>query len=168
MRISIASVWVVAGLLFLPTSTNLAMAAGDAAIRGVVTDGAGKPIRGAVVKAASGSKTVARYTGKDGRYEIPGLQAGRYTISVNAYGFGLERQTKDAAQGGETNFTLSPQNDVTRLTSAELEYLFPDTPEARMITGSCSGCHGFETVLLRRGMPAAAWEGYLRLCLTLR
>ena len=61
----IASLWVVAGLLVsfagLSISANVGMAAGDTVIRGVVTDEAGKPIRAAVVKATSGSKTVVRF-----------------------------------------------------------------------------------------------------------
>ena len=166
MQISIrlASFVVLVGLVItfpLRTSPNLALAAGNAAIRGLVTDNAGKPIRGAVVKATSGGKTVARYTDKAGRYQIEGLQAGRYEVSVNSFGLELARQTKDTAQSGETNFKLSPGNDVTRLTSAELRYLFPDTEEADMVYSSCSTCHGLETVLSRRGMPAAAWQGFL-------
>ena len=138
-----------------------AVAAGDAAIQGVVTDNSGQPIRGAVVKAASGGKTVARYTDNAGRYQIPGLQAGQYEVSVNAYGFGLAKQTKDTAQDEETSFKLSPQNDVTRLTSADLRYLFPTTDEAYVVYSSCSTCHGFETVLTRRGLTAAAWQKFL-------
>ncbi|MGH9786032.1 MAG: carboxypeptidase regulatory-like domain-containing protein [Terriglobia bacterium] len=163
-RMLLAGLLIVVGLLLssvLPNSTDLVLAAGDASIRGRVTDNGGKAVRGAMVKATSEGKAVARYTNKDGRYQIEGLPAGRYEISVNAYGFELGSQTRDTAQNGETNFKLPPQNGVTRLTSAELRYLFPETEEARTVYSSCSTCHGLETVLSRRGMRAPMWQAFL-------
>jgi hypothetical protein len=89
----------------------------DATLRGVVTDAAGKPVRGAVVKATLGPKSISRFTQNDGRYEIP-VAAGTYQMSVDAYGYGVKFQTKDTAQPGDTNFSLTPKWDVTRLTGA--------------------------------------------------
>ena len=155
---------ILVGVLFTSVFVVLphrAAAAGDASIRGVVTDDAGRPIRGAVVKATAGGKTIARYTDKDGRYELRGLDAGRHEVSVNAYGYRLETQTKDTAEAEQAIFKLSPQNDITRLTSADLRYLFPTTDEAYVVYSSCSTCHGFETVMTRRGMTAAAWQQFL-------
>ena len=45
--------------------------AADATLRGVVTDASGKPVRGAIVKATLGPKSISRFTQQDGRYEIP-------------------------------------------------------------------------------------------------
>jgi len=74
--------------------------ASGAGIHGVVTDNAGKPVRGAMVKATLGGKTVTRFTQADGRYEIA-LPAGSYDLTVEAYGFNSKRQSnKDASQAG--------------------------------------------------------------------
>src|SRR6266478_6673537 len=77
--------------------------AADAVIHGVVKDSAGKPVRGAIVKATAGNLSISGYSQNDGRYEIS-VPAGTYDISVDAYGFGPKRQSKDASQAGETNF----------------------------------------------------------------
>ena len=153
----------VVGLLFtsLMAMPNGAMAAGTESIHGVVKDDAGTPIRGALVKATLGNKTVARYTDKNGQYDIVGLKAGEYDVSVNAYGFRLQTQNRDTSQSGDTTFTLSPQNDITRLTSAEMKYLFPNTKEAYLIHSTCSTCHGLETVLTWRGMTESSWKSFL-------
>src|ERR1700704_3004254 len=85
--------------------------AADAVIHGVVTDSAGKPVRGAIVKAAAGSLSVSAYSQNDGRYEIsvPGVSV---DVSADAYGFGPKRQTIDASQAAELNFKLTPRIDV--------------------------------------------------------
>jgi len=81
----------------LSAATQVAAAAGSATLRGTVTDDAGRPIRGAVVRASAAGKTIARYTDQDGRYRIPGLEVGRYELSIDAYGFALDKQTRDTA-----------------------------------------------------------------------
>src|SRR5687768_16546528 len=66
--------------------------AGAGIIRGVVTAGdTGKPLRGADVRIAGGSISIfeprfAR-TNDQGRYEITGLQAGRYTLTASKVGY---------------------------------------------------------------------------------
>src|SRR5712692_6051531 len=47
-----------------------ALAASDAVIQGTVSDDAGRPIRGALVKASTSGKSVSRFTRADGRFEI--------------------------------------------------------------------------------------------------
>src|ERR1700736_448983 len=116
--------------LICVTATALAVADGE--IHGIVTDNAGKPIRGAMVKATAGDKTVARFTQRDGRYQIT-VPAGSYEVSADAYGLAAKRQTKDTAQAGETNFSLTPRFSMGRLTSAELESLLPDNQQTRLI-----------------------------------
>src|ERR1700730_1254845 len=74
-----------------------ALSAADAVIHGVVTNSAGKPVRGAIVKAVAGSLSVSGYSQNDGRYEIT-VPAGSIDVSADAYGFGPKRQTVDAAQ----------------------------------------------------------------------
>jgi hypothetical protein len=65
-------------------------------IKGVVTDSTGKPIRGAIVSAKSGIKTISRFSQKDGKYEIS-VPAGTYDVSVEVYGFALKKASVDTA-----------------------------------------------------------------------
>jgi virginiamycin B lyase len=136
------------------------ISAADAVIHGVVTNSVGKPVRGAIVKATSGSVSVSRYSQSDGRYEIT-VPAGSVDVSADAYGFGPKRQTIDAAQGAEVNFTLSPRLDVTRLNAAELDGLLPDNAQTRMIRATCISCHNFDTIIKRRGSTSAQWQEFL-------
>jgi len=150
------ALWVFVAVMGVST----ALAASDAVIRGVVTDNAGKPIRGALVKATAGYKSVTRYSQKDGRYEIT-LPNGKYVVSAEAYLFESRRQTKDTAQEGETNFSLSPRVDVNLLTGSELESLLPDNVETRRIRVECSSCHNLQRLMLKRGSTAKAWQDFL-------
>jgi virginiamycin B lyase len=151
-----AAVWVLVAAI----CTHAALAASDAVIQGVVTDNAGKPIRGALVKAASGYKSITRYSQKDGRYEIP-VPAGNYAVTAEAYLHTSKRQSIDTAQGGATNFSLSPRLDVTLLTGAELESLLPDNAETRRIISTCNGCHNLQRLALKRGSTAKEWRSFL-------
>jgi virginiamycin B lyase len=137
-----------------------ALSAADVVIHGVVTDNAGKPVRGAIVKAAAGNLSVSAYSQNDGRYEVT-VPAGSYDVSADAYGFGPKRQTLDAVPAGETNFTLQPRIDVTRLTAAELDSLLPDTAQMRLIRATCISCHNFDRIIKRRGSTSAQWQEFL-------
>ena len=137
-----------------------AVAAADVAVHGVVTDAAGKPVRGAIIKATSGNLTISGYSQNDGRYEIS-VPAGTYDISADAYGFGPKRLNKDATQPGETNFTLTPRIDVSRLSAADIVGLLPDNADVRMIRATCVGCHDFDTILKHRGDTADKWQAFL-------
>jgi virginiamycin B lyase len=137
------------------------LAASDGAIKGVVTDSAGKPIRGATISVASGMKTVSRFSQKDGKYEIS-VAGGTYDVSVDAFGFGPKRMSINTAKGGDTNFTLSAANlNVARLTGSEIESLLPDTTEAKLLRGRCVECHSFPTIAHRRGQTAEEWKAFL-------
>ena len=143
------------------TCVTGSLAASDAVIKGVVTDSAGKPLRGATISVASGIKTVSRFSQKDGKYEIT-VAGGTYAVSVEAYGFAVKRMSVETTKGGETNFSLSTASlNLARLTGSELESLLPDTPEARLLKARCIECHSFPTVLHRRGQTAAEWKAFL-------
>lgn len=133
-------------------------AASDITIRGVVTDNAGKPIRGAIVKASAGILTVSRYSQNDGRYEIS-VPAGTYDVTAEAFGFAGKKQ---AAQSGETNFQLTPRIDVALLTSAEMDSLLPDNKDTKMLRATCTGCHNLDTILHRRGMTSEQWQSFVQ------
>ena len=137
------------------------LVAADTTIRGVVTDSGGKPVRGVTVKATKGTKSVSRFTQNDGRYDIT-VAPGTYDVSAEAYGFGVKKASVDTAKGEETNFRLSAAPlDISRLTGSELESLLPETPEKRLLSATCISCHGFPTVLHRRGNTASEWKGFL-------
>jgi len=73
---------VLTSCLFLCLAATLAAA--DAVVHGVVTDAAGKPVRGAIIKATAGNLSISGYSQNDGRYEIS-VPAGTYDISADAY-----------------------------------------------------------------------------------
>jgi virginiamycin B lyase len=136
------------------------VAAADAVVHGVVTDAAGKPVRGAIVKATAGNLTVSAYSQNDGRYELS-APAGTYEITADAFGFGPKRVSTDVSQPGDTNFSLSPRLDVSRLSGADIDSLLPDNPQTRMIRATCISCHNFDTIIKRRGNDSAEWQEFL-------
>jgi streptogramin lyase len=137
------------------------VAASGAEIHGKVTNDAGKPVRGAMVKASLGGKTVTRFTQADGRYTFE-LPQGNYDLTVEAYGFNPKRQSnKDASQTDETNFILTPGFAVARLTSAELQSLLPDNTQTRFIRGACTICHSFAYLQHKSGYTAAEWAAFI-------
>lgn len=125
-----------------------------------MSDSAGKPIRGAMVKATAGTKTVTRFTRTDGRYEIT-VAAGKYDVSAEAFGFAVADQSKDAAETDQTNFTLTPRMDLARLSGAELEGLLPDNTETKSLRANCTGCHTMHTMMKGRGMTAEWFRNFL-------
>ena len=151
-----AVLWIFVAMLCLATQ----LVASDAVIKGTVTDNAGKPIRGAIVRATLGNKSVTRYSQNDGRYEMT-LPAGTYSVSVLAFGFGAKSENKDATQAGDTNFSLSPKWDIAHLSGAEVGRLIPDDTQGNLLKASCDGCHDFAIVMRRRGQTAAEWKSFL-------
>jgi virginiamycin B lyase len=139
----------------------LPLAAADVAIKGVVTDGAGKPVRGATVKATQGTKAISRFSQGDGRYEIA-VAPGTYQVSVEAYGFAVKNEAVDTTKGSAVDFQLKPAPlALERLSGAELEALLPNEPGAKMLEARCNECHSFPTVIHRRGSSADEWESFL-------
>ena len=136
-------------------------AASGSVIHGVVTDSSGKPVRGAVISAKSGIKTISRFSQNDGKYEIA-VSAGNYDVTAEAYGFAVKRLAVDTAKAGETNFSLAPASlSLGRLTGSELESLLPDTPETRLLRSRCIECHSLPTIIHRRGQSASEWKDFL-------
>jgi hypothetical protein len=87
---------------------GLSLAAAAAEIHGVVTDSSGKPVRGAVVRATLGGKTVTRFPPPNGRYTIE-LPPGSDDLTVEAYGFNPKRHANmDAGQPDQANIMLTP------------------------------------------------------------
>jgi streptogramin lyase len=136
------------------------VARANSGFHGIVADTAGKPIRGAMVKATVGGKTVARFTQPDGRYEML-LPPGTYDLTVEAYGFNSKSQNKDASQADAANFSLSPGFALARLSSADLQSLLPDNPQTRFIRATCTNCHSFGTIRNKSGYTAAEWQNFI-------
>ena len=91
------------GMLVVGSCAGSVVAAPDVEIKGVVTDNAGKPIRGARVTATTGIKSISRYSQKDGSYDIA-VAGGTYSVSAEAFGFAPRRQEKQTEQKGDVNF----------------------------------------------------------------
>src|ERR1700693_4129857 len=140
---------------------TMPLAASTLVIKGVVTDSSGKPVRGAIVSAKSGMKTISRFSQTDGKYEIA-VAAGTYDVTVEAYGFAIKKVSVDSAKTGETNFSLAPANlSLARLTGSELESLLPDSAETNLLRSRCIECHSLPTIIHRRGQSASEWRDFL-------
>jgi virginiamycin B lyase len=146
--------------LLLAAGLSISSRAADTLVQGSVTDSAGKPIRGAIIKATLGDKTVARFTQADGKYQIS-LPSGPYSISAEAYGFAAKTQLKDIAQAGTLDFSLSPTWNVFMLSGSELESLVPHDKEGTAIRASCVSCHTFNTIMVRKGYNADQWAEFI-------
>ena len=82
----------------------LAQGTTTSAITGTVSDNTGRPLAGALLRVTSesligGARTVT--TSENGRYRIPMLPPGRYTITVEAKGFPT-RKVNEVAELGKT------------------------------------------------------------------
>lgn len=92
----------------------LAQSTTSSALSGTVLDPAGRPVAGALVRVTSdaligGSRTAA--TAENGRYRIPILPPGRYTITVEAKDFPIRKASEVLELGKTTtaDFRLSPE-----------------------------------------------------------
>src|SRR5688572_15620908 len=112
-------------LCFVALAASAGPQAADAIIRGTVADSGGKPIAGALVKATLGAKSVSRYTGADGKYELT-VSPGTYALIAEAFGFAVERKSKDPAADGAVDFALTPNWNVNQLTGADIDRIIPD------------------------------------------
>src|SRR5689334_20379926 len=95
-----------------------------AVVHGIVTDNAGRPVRGALVTAAAGDKSITQFSQPDGHYVLA-IPATNYQLSVDAYGFGREARTIDSTKNDAADFQLKPVWDITQLSGAEIDNLLP-------------------------------------------
>jgi len=106
----------VALLIIASTSTHEARAqseSGSAAIEGVVHDANGAAIAGAAISVRNAETGLGRTatSGANGDYNVPVLPVGRYTVKVEAKGFGPAERTEVALQVGQAttvDFILKP------------------------------------------------------------
>ena len=148
-------------LLVLALSGRL-VAASDGSISGVVTDDAGKPLRGASVIVNIDNMSVARYTDAMGRYQITGLKPGKYKIAATAWGYGSKTAEKDiSGSTTDVTFSLKPNWNPLQISTAEYISAFGDEKEMRHVEATCTGCHNFSWIMRRRGQTAAEWEDFI-------
>lgn len=149
------------GMSMLTLSWAIPGNAADVVIHGVVSDTGGKPVRGAMVRAAANGKSVIRYSQKDGTYQLS-VAPGTYDVSVDAFGYLGKRESTNATAGStDANFSLTPKIDVNRLTGADVERLIPDDTQGRLIKGTCIDCHDLSYVMHKRGLTADEWASFL-------
>ena len=115
-------------LAVVPTGV---LAADSGAVAGVVSDDAGKPLRGAAVTARIDNISVSRYTDASGKYLITGLKPGTYKISAAAYAFGSKTVDKDISTStADVAFSLKPNWNPTQISSAEYISAFGNDKDA--------------------------------------
>ena len=158
----------VLALCFISLGVSVGSQAADVVIRGTVADSDGKPIAGALVKATLGAKSVSRYTGADGKYELT-VSPGTHGVVAEAFGFSVERKSKDTAAAGAVDFALAPNWSVMQFTGADIDRLIPDDhANVRLLKSSCINCHALDVMLRRRGSTEAQWRTYIEKQMPLR
>jgi len=136
-----------------------AKSAGDVTLSGTVKSDDGKALRGAVVTAASGNKTISRFTDASGRYTIPGLTPGGYNVSATAWGYERKVDTKDLSGKVELSFALAQQWQPARqLSSAQWYASFPVNADTTKLEFQCMGCHNASNLVRHRGSAADQWQ----------
>src|SRR6266478_6595506 len=123
-------------------SSGVVSAASDGSVSGVVTDDAGKPLRGAPVTASIDNMSVARYTDAMGRYQITGLKPGKYKIAATSWGYESKTAEKDiSGSTSDVTFSLKPNWNPLQISTAEYISAFGDEKEMRHVEATCTGCH---------------------------
>jgi len=100
-------------LLFVSALTLPAQTGGTASLQGAITDPTGAAISGASVTLTNNDTKVARNTTTDseGRYSLPNIPPGPYTLSVSATSFKGYSQTGLVLEVG-SNITVNPTLSV--------------------------------------------------------
>lgn len=162
------------GILFL---LFIAAPAEAAAVRGRVTDAAGRPLAGAMVsvfnEAQDRKETV--YTALDGTYAIRSAFAGNLTVRARAHALQDVSRPLAAAEGKtETvDFVMQPFPDAQALSdsltaSAHLTQVnWPDEKTRNAFISQCNYCHQIGNALTRIPKEKSGWaatiermEGY--------
>jgi streptogramin lyase len=130
----------------------------QAGISGVVTGDKGKPVRGAVITAALGNRTVSGFSDEAGRYKISGLKVGDYTITATAYGLERKRDAKSLSRDVDLDFALAERWDPGQLTTADWLTFLPQNDDIHELTATCTTCHNFSNFVRNRGISAAEFQ----------
>jgi outer membrane receptor for ferrienterochelin and colicins len=110
------------GALLLSVTIAAAQDPRAAALAGVVKDGSGRVVSGATVTVSSSASAFDRVieAGRDGRFEVRGLSAGDYVLTIVAVGFGAETATVavPAREAVEIRLQPAPVVEEVRVVSA--------------------------------------------------
>jgi len=141
-------------------------AAETAELSGVVKSPEG-PVNGAVVKARKGNIALAVITNSSGRYEIPGLEAGIYTITAAQSGRKPVEKAQMELKAGKNTVDLDfgPEKDLAnQLTWADFwtwSKTQPPDPDRTAFEMNCNQCHGLNFILAQK-RNEAGWRGVLQ------
>jgi virginiamycin B lyase len=147
-------------LAIAPNGTVAAATQGS--ITGVVTDDAGKPIRGAAVTAKIDNMSVSRYSDASGKYSLDGLKPGNYSISATSYGYETKSVNKEIGGApSDVAFSLKQHWDPSIISTAEYISAFGNDKDVHKIEGTCTVCHNFSWIMRKRGQTASEWEDFI-------
>ncbi len=155
---------VLASLTILMFAARLTSAkdveASAASISGTVRSDDGKPLRGAVVTATSGSRSVSRFADQNGHYVISGLAPGSYNVAATSWGYERKVNSKDLSGKVDMSFSLAQQwQPVRQLSSAQWYASLPKNAETEKLEFQCMGCHNGSNLVRHRGSTADQWQG---------
>lgn len=106
------------GIAFLPVSVQPACAA--ACLRGRTADASGASLSGvAVTLRQLGDRSYSILSGPGGRYEVCGLSAGRYQVSVRKSGYAESSRLENLHSDVEASFTLQPSGKPAEMAAPQ-------------------------------------------------
>jgi len=149
-------------LWFAALPSGTVAAATEGSIAGIVTDDAGKPLRGAAVTAKVENMSISRFSDASGKYELAGLKPGNYSISATAYGY--ESKSVDKEIGGAATsaaFSLKPRWNPSIISSAEYISAFGNDKDIHKIEATCTACHNLTWIMRRRGQTSDEWADFI-------
>lgn len=137
----------------------------EGSIAGVVTDNSGQPAAGAFVKARNAERRFAvTVTSQErGRYQIPNLPPGKYSVQGTGGGFQSDPGTSVELDGSLTavqNLSLTiPQDFRKALSVSQSAALLPEGEGKTIVMNVCLGCHAtglYEILSARKSRDAWA------------
>jgi streptogramin lyase len=147
--------------------------AGDNLLTGTIKSAAGKPIEGVIVSAQVDGQpiTTSVYTGTDGRYFFPPLNAGHYKLWAQAAGLERAEAVTDVRSGTDrVDFTMKETTDlIPQLSGYQLIAGLPEDTVAHrrgklIFQKSCLYCHEASTALRER-FDQHGWEAIISVML---
>jgi len=138
-------------------ATLLTPDANAAAIRGIIKDDGGKPLRAAKITATAGYRSITGFTNNAGQYNLTGLKTDNYDVTATAWGYDQKQSSKLLSADTEMNFTLAPKWDVGQLTTAEWLTALPRNDDTLKLEASCVRCHTLSWIVKDAGLTAQQW-----------
>ncbi len=156
-----------AGIACVVLMSTAATAAESGSVRGTVTDGAGKGLRGVIVSAINedDQKSISVMTDVEGRFILDQLPPDEYALRARLVGFEdsyLDAVDVSSGEGNENaEFVLQPAKDLLRQrTGASLfgELKFNNEEHRMSFKMSCTYCHQVGTEGFRTPEEPVDWQ----------